>query len=59
MSGYHALVRRARRRIIVGALLLCGGNVGAAARRLRLQRTYVYRLLREQDLSRGQYWGER
>lgn len=46
MTPYRTLVDRARRRVVVGALALTGGNVTHAARRLGIQRTYLHRLIR-------------
>jgi two-component system response regulator HydG len=45
-EGYHAGVNRSKRDLIVRALERTGGNVARAARDLRLQPTYLHRLIK-------------
>jgi hypothetical protein len=45
--GYHAAVEEFKRRLIGEAIARYGGNRAEAARRLGLQRTYLYRLIKQ------------
>lgn len=45
--GYHDLMSLAARKIIAATLRDTKGNVKAAAHRLKLQRTYLNRLIRQ------------
>jgi transcriptional regulator with PAS, ATPase and Fis domain len=49
-DGYHARVNKAKRDTIARALERSGGNVAQAARELRLQPTYLHRLVRNLGL---------
>ena len=48
---YHEQVHAFRRALIAHTLKSMGGNVSQAARALELQRSYVWRLIREYGLS--------
>jgi len=55
---YHDQVHAFRRALITHTLKSMGGNVSQAARALELQRSYVWRLIREyglSDLRRGRH----
>ena len=45
--GYHDAVREFRRQLLTNTLLAHGGNRTRAAQALRLQRTYLLRLIRQ------------
>jgi two-component system response regulator HydG len=49
-DGYHARVNNAKREAIRRALELTGGNVARAARQLKLQPTYLHRLIKNLGL---------
>jgi transcriptional regulator with PAS, ATPase and Fis domain len=49
-DGYHARVNTAKREAIRRALDLTGGNVARAARQLKLQPTYLHRLIKNLGL---------
>jgi Nif-specific regulatory protein len=49
-SGYHDLVREAKRKIIAGAIEQAGGSHAAAAKLLALNPTYLSRLIRNLDI---------
>ena len=46
-DSFHGQVEDYRRRLIVETLARCGGNQTRAAEALRLQRTYLARLIRQ------------
>jgi transcriptional regulator with PAS, ATPase and Fis domain len=52
-DGYHARVSHAKRETIRKALDLAGGNVAEAARQLKLQQTYLHRLIKNLGLRDG------
>jgi transcriptional regulator with PAS, ATPase and Fis domain len=52
-DGYHARVNHAKREAIRKALELAGGNVAQAARQLKLQPTYLHRLIKNLGLREG------
>jgi transcriptional regulator with PAS, ATPase and Fis domain len=52
-DGYHAHVNHAKRETIRKAIELAGGNVAQAARQLKLQPTYLHRLIKNLGLREG------
>ena len=50
-GGYHDTVNAFRRRLLVDSVEAAGGNVARAAEHLRLNPTYLHRLLRNLDLK--------
>ena len=52
-DGYHARVNNAKRETIRKTLDLNGGNVARAARQLKLQPTYLHRLIKNLGLREG------
>ncbi len=50
-DGYHDTVNAFRRRLLLDAVDQAGGNVTRAAERLRLNPTYLHRLIRNLDLK--------
>ena len=49
-GGYHRKVRRAKQRIVLSALLNAHGSFADAAKALKINRTYLHRLVRELGL---------
>ncbi len=49
--GFHPAVEEFKRRLLCQTIAACGGNRAEAARRLGLQRTYLYRLTKQLNLS--------
>jgi len=52
-DGYHGRVNHAKRETIRKALELSGGNISQAARQLKLQPTYLHRLIKNLGLREG------
>jgi DNA-binding NtrC family response regulator len=51
--AFHPAVEAFKRRLLADTIGSCGGNKAEAARRLGLQRTYLYRLVRQLGLERS------
>ena len=49
-GGYHHKVRRAKQRIVLSALLNAHGSFADAAKALKVNRTYLHRLVRDLGL---------
>jgi hypothetical protein len=49
--GFHPAVEEFKRRLLCQTIAACGGNRAEAARRLGLQRTYLYRLTKQLNVS--------
>lgn len=53
---FHERVAQAKREILIETLNRCGWNRRRAANELGLNRTYIYRLMRELEIYDPQSW---
>jgi DNA-binding NtrC family response regulator len=51
---YHESMEEHSRRVIINALRFCGGSQTRAAERLKLQRTYLARLIKQKNINPDQ-----